>query len=98
MIANRELVIEALEERFTKYPDGTPDDKTGELGRWRSDKQLGLQKRKAVDFYTNTPIINICHEVGLDDRARRHRKSFGTLRAYSIPYWNTPQDIMQHFK
>jgi hypothetical protein len=76
LIANRELVIEALEERFSKYPNGTPPESTGELGRWRSDKQLGLTKRKAVDFYTNNPIINVCHEFGLDDRAKRHRKTF----------------------
>jgi len=98
MICNRELLIEALEERFAKYPQGTPPDCTGELGRWRSDKQLGLTKRKAVDFYTNTPIINVNHEFGLDERARRHRKTIGTLRAYWIPYWGKAKDLVLKFK
>lgn len=98
MIANRELVIEALEERFAKYPNGTPPDKTGELGRWRSDKQLGLKQRKAEDFYTNTPIINFNHELGLDDRARRHQKTIGTLRSYWEPYWGKAKDLVKHFK
>ena len=30
LIANRELMIEALEERFEKYPNGTPPAQTGE--------------------------------------------------------------------
>lgn len=97
MIANREFVIEALEERFAKYPSGTPPESTGELGRWRSDKQLGLKQRKSEDFYTYTPIINLNHEFGLDDRAKRHWKRHGTLRANSIPYWNTPAEILKHF-
>lgn len=98
MIANRELVIEALEERFSKYPNGTPPESTGELGRWRSDKQLGLTKRKAEDFYTSNPIINFNHEFGLDDRARRHQKTIGSLRAYDIPYWGKAKDLVKHFK
>ena len=33
LIAPRKLAIEALEERFSKYPNGTPAGITGELGR-----------------------------------------------------------------
>lgn len=98
MIANRKLVIEALEERFAKYPDGTPPAMTGELGRWRTDKQLGVTKRKAIDFYTNNPIINFNHEMGLDDRARRHQKTLGTLRAYDIPYWGPAKELVKKFQ
>lgn len=98
LICNRELLIETLEERFAKYPEGTPAGMTGELGRWRTDKLLGVKKRHAEDFATYNPIININHEFGLDDRAKRHWKRHGTLRACSIPRWGTPQDIIQHFK
>jgi len=98
LICNRELLIDALEERFAKYPNGTPPEATGEPGRWRSDKQLGLTKRKSEDFSTYNPIININHEFGLDDRARRRWKRHGTLRAHSIPNWGAPSDILKHFK
>ena len=97
LVCNRQLLIDALEERFAKYPEGTPPGATGELGRWRTDKQLGVTPRRSEDFYTYTPIINMNHEFGLDDRAKRHWKRHGTLRAHSIPYWNTPADILKHF-
>jgi len=97
LVANRELVLEALEERFAKYPNGTPPNATGELGRSRTDRLLGLTKRKEAYFYTNNPIIQIDHEFGLDDRAKRHRKNWGSLRAYSIPTWGPGSEILKHF-
>lgn len=96
LIAHREDVIEALEERFAKYPNGTPV--SGEIGRWRIEKQLGLTRRKAEEFKTGVPVINICHEHGLCERSRRHRKDLGTLRAYDIPYWGKAEDLIKHFK
>lgn len=98
LIAHRTDVIEALEERFEKYPDGTPEGRTGEIGRWRTDTQLGLTPRKTEEFQTNTPVINICHQMGLDDRANRQRKNLGTLRAYDIPFWGKASDLIQNFK
>lgn len=97
LIAHRTDVIEALEERFAKYPNGTPPNKTGEIGRWRIEAQLGLTPRKAVEFKTSNPVINICHQLGLDERSRRKRKGFGTLRAYDIPYWGKASDLIKKF-
>jgi hypothetical protein len=98
MIAERQLVIDALEERFHKYPNGIPESMAGEIGRERVEKQMGVTVQKVEEFTTNTPIINICHDNGLDDRARRHRKNLGTLRAYDIPYWGKASDLIIHFK
>jgi hypothetical protein len=98
LIAHREDVIEALTERFEKYPNGTPEGRTGEIGRWRTDTQLGLTPRKTEEFKTNTPVINICHQMGLDDRANRQRKTLGTLRAYDIPYWGPAKELILNFK
>lgn len=97
LVAHREDVVEALTERFLKYPDGTPEGRTGEIGRWRTDAQLGLTPRKVEEFKTNTPVINIVHQSGLDERARRQRKAHGTLRAYDIPYWGKASDLIKHF-
>lgn len=97
MICEREILIEALEERFAKYPNGTPPEKTGEIGRWRTDKLLGVTPRKAIDFYTNNPIINVNHPFGLDERARRNRKTYGSLRAYDIPGWGKAEDLAKKF-
>lgn len=91
MIAKRQLVIDSLEERFAKYPDGTPPDKTGEIGRWRTDQQLGLTHYPPESFWTKTSILNISHEYGLDDRSRRHRKTLGDITALSVPHWGEPK-------
>lgn len=87
LVAKRQLVIDALEERFLKYPDGTPPPQTGEIGRWRTDKLLGLTHYKPQIFWSKHAIINVSHEFGLDDRSKRHRKSLGTITANSVPFW-----------
>jgi hypothetical protein len=91
MIAKRDFVITALEERFAKYPNGTPPDRTGEIGRWRTDTQLGLTHYTPESFWTKTAILNISHEYGLDDRARRHRKTLGDITALVVPHWGDPK-------
>lgn len=98
MIAPRELMIEALEERFAKYPDGTPEDKTGELGRERIDRRLGLTSRKTKDFGTTIPIVNFQHDFSMEDYQRRHVKRMGLLRAYDIPHWGQAKKLVEHFR
>ena len=97
LIAPRKLLIEALEERFKKYPNGTPNGITGELGRSNVEDKLGVTRRKAMWFSTETSIIHIDHEYGIDRLARTHRKGYGTLRAYDIPYWGKAEDIVKKF-
>jgi hypothetical protein len=48
LIAPRKLAIEALEERFAKYPQGTPGGLTGELGRSNIEDKLGVKRQKAI--------------------------------------------------
>ncbi|MEO6508405.1 MAG: hypothetical protein ABIO02_00475 [Patescibacteria group bacterium] len=97
LIAPRKLLIESLEERFQKHPKGTPGGITGELGRSNVEDKLGVSHRKAVWFSTETSIIHIDHEYGVDRLARSHRKAMGILRAYDIPYWGKAADIVKNF-
>ena len=97
LIAPRKLVIEALEERFSKYPNGTPPGYTGEMGRPNIEDKLGIQRRKAIWFETEISIIAIDHEFGIDRLARTHRKAMGILRSYDIPYWGKAEDIVKKF-
>lgn len=97
LIAPRKLLIEALEERFQKYPRGTPDGITGELGRPNVEKKLGVTPRKAIWFSTETSVIHIDHEYGIDRLARTHRKGKGILQSYDIPYWGRAEDIVRKF-
>lgn len=97
LIAPRQLTIEALEERFNKYPNGTPEGLTGELGRPNIEDKLGVKRQKSLWFETEVSIIKIDHEYGMDRLARTHRKGRGPLQAYDIPYWGKAEDIIKKF-
>lgn len=100
LVAPRELTVEALEERFAKYPKGTPESAhfTGELGRNNIEKNLGVTLRKSMWFTTGVSIVNLDHEFGIDHLGRTHRKAMGMLRAYEIPYWGRAEDIVKKFR
>ena len=98
MVGNRQLVIECLEERFAKYPQGTPADRTGEIGRPMVEHNLGLKERKVEEFMTTLAIINLNHDMAMDRLQLAHRKRHGLLRAYDIPYWGKAKDIINKFK
>lgn len=98
LIAPRLLTIKALKERFNKYPDGTPEYFTGELGRAKVEEKLGITSRKSVWFSTELSIVKIDHEYGIDRLATTHRKARGILQCYDIPHWGKAENIIKKFK
>lgn len=98
LIAPRELLIEALEERFAKWPDGTPDHLTGEVGRGMVEKNLGLTVRKSVEVFCKVSTVRFDHAYGSEERQRTQRKSYGPIRAYDIPHWGHAKDLVRRFR
>lgn len=98
LIAPRDLTIEALEERFAKYPEGTPPDKTGELGKARTESMLGVKHRKMAEFFTICPIVQFSHDYGIEDYQKRHVKKMGNMRAYEVPYLGRASELVKLFK
>ena len=98
MLSYRKLVIEALEERFAKYPNGTPDRITGEIGRPMVERNMGITLRPVEEFETTVSIINFNHSNASDRLQLRQRKSLGEIRANSIPYWGEASELVKHFK
>ena len=98
----RELAVETLEERFSKYPDKIPFEAFGELGCY--EKQLGIKIMKTVEFDSSLPIIQIYHDYfSLTEHtpgevARRRNRRMGWLRALDIPYWGRSENIVAKFK
>lgn len=94
MIGPRQLVIDAIEEREAKYPDGK--DWSGEIGRTDVERRLGVRRNKLVEWYCIEPMINLCHPLGLSptyiDTPGRERKP-GELKAWDIPIWGKAADI-----
>lgn len=98
MLSYRELVIEALEERFAKYPNGTPDNITGEIGRAMVERNMGITLRKVHEFETTVGIVNFNHPNATDRLQVSQRKNFGPIQAYDIPHWGRAEHLIKNFK
>lgn len=87
LICDRVAFIEAMEERFAKYPDPDPKlkDIWAEPGKY--ERQLEVAQCETEDFYSQPPNIKFSHETELSFAALGIRKRAGELRAYDIPYW-----------
>jgi len=94
LIAPRNLLIEALEERFAKYPTGMPPEFTGELGRERVEKGLGVTPRKSTEWYSEIGLVQINHKDATEDRQKRQRKTLGPIKAFDIPRWGKAEDLL----
>lgn len=94
LICERELFIEAMEERFTKHPDGNVN-----LGNWaepgKYEKNLGVTIRETEQFYTHPSNIMFSHETALSYLNQGQRKRLGILLAYDIPYWGHADEVMR---
>ncbi len=95
LIAPRKLLIEALEERFAKWPNGTPDKITGEVGRGMVERNLGITVRKSVEVFGEVSIIQVNHENASEDRQRSHRKKLGQIKAYDLYHWGHAKNIRE---
>lgn len=95
LIAPRELLIEALEERFEKNPDGWAW--VGELGRENVERKLGVTLRKSVEWHSDISVIQVNHDGSSEDRQGRQRKELGPMRAFDFPYWGRAEDIIKHY-
>jgi len=99
LIAPRKLLIEALEERFAKYPDTTkiPLKWMGEPGRNKYEKNLKVTQRKAIDFYTYSPVIVFSHPKSFGYEFQGTKKRANAIRALELPYWGTAQKVITDF-
>jgi hypothetical protein len=98
LIAPTELALETLEKRFEKYPLGSemPMGMCGELGVY--DKDLGITAPKATDFKSETGVIQLDHDfftvTGHETIERRHKKNYGVIKAFSVPFWGDAEEIV----
>lgn len=98
LICERDLFIEAMEERFAKWSD----DSQINLSNWaepgKYEKHLGVTLREIETFYTNPANIIFSHEKALAFENLGVRKKLGEIRAYRIPYWGDCRDILKLYK
>ena len=99
LIAPRELAIEALEERFKKYPINNVGGKNagGELGKSWMEERMGVTLRKSLEFYTSDPVLYIQHIGSIDPLNINHKKRASRIRALEIPVWGRSEEIVKRF-
>ncbi len=98
LIAPRKLLIEALEERFEKWPNGTPHEFTGEVGRGIIERNLNITERKSVEVFGEVSIIQINHENASEDRQRTQRKRLGQIKAYDLYHWGHARELIKKYE
>lgn len=98
LICERDLYIEAMEERFAKYPtnDMVNVNDWAEPGKYEGN--LKLTQQPFETFYTNPPNIMFSHDEGLSHLTLGHKKRLGELRALELPYWGKASDIMSLYE
>lgn len=94
LVCERELFIEAMEERFRLWPDDSKitSDIFGEPGRY--DRHLGTTPRPTEEFFLNPPNIVFSHQAAMGFAGLGTRKRVGQVRAIEIPYWGRAEDIL----
>jgi hypothetical protein len=98
LIAPRQLLIDTLEERFAKYPDGTPEEITGEVGRRMVESNLKVTPRKSKEVFSEVSVIQFNHDNASEDRQVRHRKKHGQIKAYDLYYWREAKKLIQIYE
>lgn len=103
-ISPRKLMIEALQERKEKYPNGCNYRLLGEVGRDKVDRRLGVSRRKMTEWYCHNPIVQLNHKEGNDTGhggrlpdGRVLIKKHGQMKAYDIPYWGKATELLKHY-
>lgn len=105
MICETKLALEALEERFVKYPhdmENMPIGMCWEL--WCYEDGLWITPRKAVWFKTDEPVVQLDHDFFTpynkekETTEHRHQKELGTIQAYDIPIWWRSGELIKMFK
>jgi hypothetical protein len=99
LIAPRKLLIEALEERLARHPEGDsyPNQHVGEVGRGSVEQRLGVTNRKMVEWWSTVPVVQLNHPGGNDERQQEQHKAHGEIRAHDIPYWGKAREIAARY-
>ncbi len=104
LICKRDLIVSAMEERFKKleelFKKGEKEEEInhiwGDPGRY--EKLLGVTAYPTEEFWSNIPNVVFSHPDAVGYGVLGKRKKLGDLKAYSIPYWGSAEDILKLWK
>lgn len=101
LIAPRQYLIDAMEERFARIPalkemgwsDNDINSKWGDPGRYEG--LLGVTRRKVEEFYCSTPSIVFSHPDAYGYLNHGTRKRLGDIKMYDIPFWGKADKVIK---
>lgn len=97
LICERDLFIEAMEERFAMYGGEAVDIRIwAEPGKY--ERHLGVTVRETEEWFTNPPNVVFSHQTGLAFKWLGTKKRLGEMRANTIPYWGEASEIIKMYK
>lgn len=94
LICEKDLFIEAMEERFAKYPsdDMVKMENWSEPGKY--EKLLRVTERVSEKFNSGIPNIAFSHPAGFQFKHLGTRKKLDRIRKTELPYWGTAEQVM----
>jgi hypothetical protein len=95
MIGDRKYLLAALREREKKYPNGC--EFTGEVGRHKIERRLGVSTRTKVEWFSSNPVIQLNHPDGIDETQKTQWKRRGQIKAWDIPYWGRATKVVGEY-
>lgn len=98
LICERDLYIEAMEERFNMYPDDSKINNAiwAEPGKYES--QLGVSVQITEFFYTDPANIMFTHPQGLSYYTLGEKKRLAPIRALEIPFWGRAEEVVKMYE
>ena len=93
LICERSLFIEAMEERFRKYPNEVDPGIFAEPSKY--EKNLGVTVREWEPFYSDTPLVAFSHQTALSFANLGKKKRQGQVKATEIPTLGRAEDVIK---
>jgi hypothetical protein len=97
LICERELFIEAMEERFAKYDEKNyPKHLFGEPGKY--ERQLKVTVRNWEFYPTEKPSVAFSHPTELSYAGLGRRKKIGLKPTTVLKPWGSADEVLQFYK
>jgi len=98
LIASRNYLVDALEERFNKYPDESKIDLSCWKDPGRRENRLGVTERKTERFDSPEPSIVFSHEDAFGYANLGKNKAHGAVRKDYLEPWGYASNMMKLYK
>jgi hypothetical protein len=97
LIAPRLLLIEALEERFAKFPDASAIPVKYWADPGRREAQLGVTVRETVTFRSPEPNIVFSHPEAFGYLELGRKKRMGLERCDALAPWGKAAEVLADY-